>query len=119
MPSKSGKVKEDDTVSSGSSNDLAGTSASDTDSPVLVAVPSMKASKSTASVTLTPDDGMYYYYQSADGQYLFLHPLDIKMLKVRYQTYANFPDELCVRIRNVVDTTLTDEVRNGWITGKH
>jgi hypothetical protein len=56
-----------------------------------------------------PADGsMYYFYQAADGQPLYLHPLEIKILKSEYGSYDRFPDEICVRLSAITESTLTE-----------
>ena len=67
-----------------------------------------------ASPNMGPKDDMYYFYQSADGQHLYIHPLDIKMLKTAYGNYCDFPDEICVSASVIVETTLTDDVRKRY-----
>lgn len=52
--------------------------------------------------------GMYYFYQAADGQPLYLHPLEIKILKSEYGSYERFPDEICVRLSAITESTLTE-----------
>jgi hypothetical protein len=56
------------------------------------------------------NDGFYHFYQAADGQLLFLHPLDIKMLKDEYGSYEKFPDEICVRVCAVEESTLNEVI---------
>jgi len=63
---------------------------------------------------LPPSDGMYYFYQAADGQPLFLHPLDVKILKHEYGSYANFPDEICVKVAHMAESILTEDVRSRY-----
>ena len=42
-----------------------------------------------------------YFHQAADGQFLFLHPLSIKMLKAHYGSYAAFPASLTLRLLEI------------------
>ncbi|CAG8514549.1 18628_t:CDS:10 [Acaulospora morrowiae] len=60
---------------------------------------------------LVSNDGNYYFYQSEDGQHLYLHPLDIRILKQEFGTYERFPNEITVRIVGVEETTITEELR--------
>lgn len=53
----------------------------------------------------------YYFYQAADGQHVYLHPLDIKVLKSEYGEYQLFPKALEVVVEGVEETTLTEELR--------
>ncbi|CAB4490042.1 hypothetical protein RhiirA5_354521 [Rhizophagus irregularis] len=60
---------------------------------------------------LIVDDKTYYYYQSEDGQHIYLNPLDIRVLKQEFGTYDNFPDEITVRIVGVDESTMNEELR--------
>jgi hypothetical protein len=64
--------------------------------------------------TSEAEDGMVYFYQAADGQHLFLHPLDIKICKTEYKAYHLFPDEISVCIKNVQESTMNDELRKRY-----
>lgn len=50
----------------------------------------------------------FYFYQAKDGQHIYLHPLDIRILKYEYGDYQNFPPLLQVKTRGVEETTLTE-----------
>ena len=43
-------------------------------------------------------DESYFFYQSQNGQLLFLHPVDIKILLKQYGSFENFPDTLSGRV---------------------
>jgi len=60
---------------------------------------------------LLADDKTYYYYQSEDGQHIYLHPLDIRVLKHEFGSYNNFPDEITVRIFGIDESTMTEDLR--------
>ncbi|KAJ3297734.1 RING finger protein 10 [Borealophlyctis nickersoniae] len=64
-----------------------------------------------AKTNMPPRDGMYYFYQSADGQPLFLHPLDIKALKHEFGEYEKFPDRIEVKALHVQESTMTEDLR--------
>ncbi|KAI3659124.1 hypothetical protein MP638_001991 [Amoeboaphelidium occidentale] len=70
--------------------------------------------KLLSSSPITPFDGMYYFYQSADGQPIYLHPLDVKILKSEYSSYSNFPDEICVKVSTITDSILTEDLRKRY-----
>jgi len=53
----------------------------------------------------------YYFYQTSDGQHAYLHPLDIKILKKEFDTYENFPKSIVVRVNDVEESTLTEDLR--------
>lgn len=50
----------------------------------------------------------YYFYQAKDGQHIYLHPLDIKILKYEYGDYQDFPESLVVKSTCVQETSLTE-----------
>ena len=60
------------------------------------------------------NDGMLYFYQAIDGQHIFLHPLEIKILKSEYGDYHNFPEEICVKISQLAESTLTEDARKRY-----
>ncbi|KAI9488338.1 hypothetical protein BDB00DRAFT_772780 [Zychaea mexicana] len=53
----------------------------------------------------------YHFYQASDGQHVYLHPLDIRILKHEYGGFERFPDQLQVSVEGVEETTMTEEVR--------
>ncbi|KAG0164334.1 hypothetical protein DFQ30_010096 [Apophysomyces sp. BC1015] len=53
----------------------------------------------------------YYFFQSADGQHIYLHPLDIKILKHEFGDYCHFPRELQVVATGIEESTVTEELR--------
>ncbi|KAI8376007.1 uncharacterized protein BYT42DRAFT_573086 [Radiomyces spectabilis] len=53
----------------------------------------------------------YYFYQAADGQHIYLHPLYIRILKHEFGNYHAFPRRLQVPITHTDDVTMTEEVR--------
>lgn len=57
---------------------------------------------------------MFFFYQSVDGQTLYLHPLDIKILKAAFGSYESLPDEICVHISTLTETSITEEVRKRY-----
>jgi len=69
------------------------------------------SSQTNLSSTSSSPNGMYYFYQSADGSLLFLHPLDIKILKYEFKNYDLFPNQIHVKITAVRESTLTEELR--------
>ncbi|KAK4051872.1 hypothetical protein OIV83_002577 [Microbotryomycetes sp. JL201] len=59
-----------------------------------------------------PDpDSSYYFYQAASGQNIFLHPLDIKILKAHFGTYEGMPDVIEVSVEGADEGTVTEELR--------
>ncbi|KAI8926053.1 hypothetical protein BC831DRAFT_458297 [Entophlyctis helioformis] len=57
------------------------------------------------------DAETYYFYQSADGQLLYLHPLDIKILKSAYNEYEAFPEHIEVPVLAAQESTVNMELR--------
>ncbi|KAJ3328173.1 hypothetical protein HDU76_010461 [Blyttiomyces sp. JEL0837] len=57
------------------------------------------------------NDGHYYFYQAGDGQHVYLHPLDVKILKHEFEDYDKFPDELRVRTISVQESTMDEDLR--------
>lgn len=53
----------------------------------------------------------FYFYQAVDGQHVYLHPLDIRILKHEYGEYDQFPPQLQVQAMSVQESTLTEELR--------
>ena len=41
--------------------------------------------------------GEFYFYQAADGQWLFLHPMNVRMLLAHAGSYANCFPQVCER----------------------
>nr|CAG8544617.1 3296_t:CDS:10 [Entrophospora candida] len=70
-------------------------------------------SKSTTNSQqpIISSDGAYYFYQSEDGQNVYLHPLDIRILKYEFGTYEQFPNEISFRVISVDESTMTEELR--------
>ncbi|KAI8804525.1 hypothetical protein BJ742DRAFT_823913 [Cladochytrium replicatum] len=63
-------------------------------------------------VNVPPADGFYYFYRSADGQHMYMHPMDIKILKHKYGSYDRFPDVLHVdKVLSVRESTVTEDLR--------
>ncbi|TPX37428.1 hypothetical protein SmJEL517_g00428 [Synchytrium microbalum] len=58
-----------------------------------------------------PRDNAYYFYQSADGAHVYLHPLDIKILLREHGEYSNFPEYLEVGVLSVRESTVDDDLR--------
>lgn len=68
--------------------------------------------KSPATTHIASPD--YYFYQSSDGQHVYLHPLEIKMLKHAFGDYASFPNELNVIATRVIESSVNEELRSRW-----
>lgn len=53
----------------------------------------------------------FYFYQAVDGQHVYLHPLDIRILKHEFGEYEKFPRTLQVQATSVQESTLTEDLR--------
>ncbi|RKP34337.1 hypothetical protein BJ085DRAFT_24563, partial [Dimargaris cristalligena] len=75
--------------------------------------------------TLTESDRVtgdfFHYYQSDDGQHIYLHPLDWRVVRQAYAgasdsgpptSHGVFPAELTVHVEATEDTTMTEDLRN-------
>ncbi|KAI8835540.1 hypothetical protein BC829DRAFT_60982 [Chytridium lagenaria] len=58
-----------------------------------------------------PSDGFYYFYQASDGQNVYLHPLEIKMLLHEFSEYDQFPDQIVVKAMIIQESTMTEELK--------
>jgi len=58
-----------------------------------------------------PSTSTYYYFQAASGAPIFLHPLDIRVLLARYESYPAFPDEISVRVEAIGEGSIDDDLR--------
>ncbi|KAI9250603.1 hypothetical protein BY458DRAFT_536264 [Sporodiniella umbellata] len=68
----------------------------------------------TISKTTKPQQGPasdYYFYQGKEGQPIYLHPLDIRILKHEFGSYDRFPHQLQVQVTNVQESTLDEDLR--------
>lgn len=58
-----------------------------------------------------PNDATYYFYQASSGQHIYLHPLDIKILKTYFDSYSNFPESIRVKIDGIEEGSMNDDLR--------
>jgi hypothetical protein len=58
-----------------------------------------------------PSTTTFYFYQAASGQPIFLHPLDIRILKSHFEHYSAFPDTIRVRVEAADEGSMNDELR--------
>lgn len=64
--------------------------------------PPLGSSPADASAPGAPPGGDYYFYQSADGQWAFLHPLNARMLLQHYGAYPACPPALSAKVRKLL-----------------
>lgn len=60
---------------------------------------------------ISEDDKIIVFYQSSDGQLVFLEPSVTKRLLASYGCWADLPWELSLRIRHVRKETVSDDLR--------
>lgn len=63
---------------------------------------------SECSFAPTPSYSQLYFYQAADGQQLFLSPLDIRVLKGLFHEYKQFPDRIEVPLADVEELAMSE-----------
>ncbi|CAK8691659.1 unnamed protein product [Clavelina lepadiformis] len=61
--------------------------------------------------TATNNTHIYYFYQAADGQHIYLHPINIKCLLQQYGSFKNCPSELSVKILELDRYTMNEVLR--------
>ncbi|GAA6040699.1 hypothetical protein JCM8097_000881 [Rhodosporidiobolus ruineniae] len=65
----------------------------------------------TPSEATEPTSDSYYFYQSLSGHPIFLTPLDIRILKSHFGTYANLPDKITVTVEGADEGSMNDDLR--------
>ncbi|KAF9971632.1 hypothetical protein BGZ73_005405 [Actinomortierella ambigua] len=53
----------------------------------------------------------FFFYQAENGLHLYLQPLDIRILRQHFESYDKFPDAIRVKVLDIEETSLTEEVR--------
>ena len=53
-------------------------------------------------------DSVYHFYQAGDGQRVYLHPLDIRLLKHEFGSFENFPNTITLPVVGVQESTMTE-----------
>ncbi|RKP06361.1 hypothetical protein THASP1DRAFT_31821 [Thamnocephalis sphaerospora] len=66
-----------------------------------------------------PHPGDYYFYQSDDGRYCFIHPLYQRALKQDRASPKCMPDIIDVTPENTEESTMTEELRKRFKFLKH
>ncbi|KAJ3281634.1 hypothetical protein HDU79_010598, partial [Rhizoclosmatium sp. JEL0117] len=67
--------------------------------------------KNVNSRTGQPSAEYFYFYQAQDGQHMYLHPLDIKVLKHEFKEYDLFPEVITGKVLHVQESTMTEDLR--------
>ena len=78
--------------------------------------PSSRKSRRRGATPATPFEQIppspsYYFYQSALGANVFLHPLDIRILLAHFKSYSLFPPALSFTSSGFDPGTINDELR--------
>ncbi|CAG9467790.1 unnamed protein product [Pedinophyceae sp. YPF-701] len=74
-------------------------------------VPEALPGTSAASEGGDAEGGDFYFYQDAGGHLSFLHPLNVRMLLAHFGGPDRLPGEVCARVVEVEEATVTDAVR--------
>ncbi|KAI9316630.1 hypothetical protein BX666DRAFT_179134 [Dichotomocladium elegans] len=53
----------------------------------------------------------FFFFQASDGQHVYLHPLDSRVLKHEYGDYRSLPRQLHVKVECVEETSMTEDLR--------
>lgn len=75
------------------------------------AVNSSTQTKTRKNLNPPPPDNTFYFYQASSGANVFLHPLDIKILKAHYINYPAFPDTIHVRVEGREEGSMNEDLR--------
>lgn len=59
----------------------------------------------------TTNDNYFYFYQSSDGQHLYLHSINVRMLQVMYGSLEHAPKSISGRILQKESCSMTEELR--------
>nr|XP_033810520.1 RING finger protein 10 [Geotrypetes seraphini] len=61
----------------------------------------------------------YYFYQAEDGQYMYLHPVNVRSLVQEYGSLENCPEKITGAVVEIDGHTVTEEVRRRHRYLKH
>lgn len=61
----------------------------------------------------------HYFYQSIDGQHLYLHSINLRMIEAMFKTQDNYPAEIECQIIEKESRTMTEEYRKGHKNLQH
>ncbi|XP_029474955.1 RING finger protein 10 [Rhinatrema bivittatum] len=53
----------------------------------------------------------YYFYQAEDGQYMYLHPVNVRCLVQEYGSLENCPEKITAAVVEIDGHSVTEEVR--------
>ncbi|KAG1682443.1 RING finger protein 10 [Nymphon striatum] len=55
---------------------------------------------------------IYYFYQASDGQPIYLHPLNVKMLIEEFRSLKACPEKITAKIVQIENNTMDENLRN-------
>lgn len=64
-------------------------------------------------------DDFYYFYQSEDGQPIYLHALNVRMLKREYGELKNCPSSITAKIIELHGESLNEDIRRRYAHLRH
>lgn len=56
-------------------------------------------------------DRNFHFYQAADGSHVYLHPLDIRILKQEFGDYSVFPAKITARVQEFEEGSVNSDLR--------
>lgn len=63
------------------------------------------------SVPVGPGDRYFQFYQASDGSHVYLHPLDIRILKQEFGDYSAFPPKISARVQEYEEGSVNSDLR--------
>ncbi|KAI9011747.1 hypothetical protein DFJ74DRAFT_710656 [Hyaloraphidium curvatum] len=58
-----------------------------------------------------PGERTFHFYQAADGSHVYLHPLDVRILKQEFGDYAAFPPRIAAQVKEFEDGSVNSDLR--------
>lgn len=98
------KDNEQETASSSTTTD-------DSDDSVALTEHCSMANDIGGSLNATSNANRFYFYQANDGQHLYLHSINVRMLQARYGSLEHAPKSICGRILQKESFSMVDELR--------
>ncbi|EGC28655.1 hypothetical protein DICPUDRAFT_159888 [Dictyostelium purpureum] len=77
-------------------------------------VPGAELSLESFSYENQPSNGLFYLYQSEDGQKIYLHPLCMKILDYEYKKANTLPDKITAKVYEFEDYQVTEQSRKQY-----
>lgn len=80
-------------------------------SPITSPTAVVGASADNTNTTNSSTRNMFYFYQASDGGHVYMHPLDIKILKEEFKEYSFFPETIDIIAVSKVESTVDEDLR--------